>query len=518
MKSAITIFIMATTTAAYAQWQWRMVDSVTSGNFDDHNPQLDHGGLGIWRTWAPFEWLVFERQSDTQSAVCAMKVESCSVVPPLTVPWDSSVTIISSGPSYLLKKYPDICTDFKTINAGVGDSVIAQTLAVWLEMDTRYARPIDSWDVYISYSTGNENVWSIPQLLTNNGEEVKVRPLSDSSFILIWKTDRTLMFTTFWNGIASSPDTLIVTNYDSTEFDCEQVAYPQPTLAWTEKDSLGKVDCLVAQITSLSPVVLSRFDTLSSNGNISNPKFMGYYPRTLTFNVKLGSRLKAVLASRYFDYWLGPWQQVDLAFDSLSDNLNAVTASPPMVLTSSNRSGNGVDTTEITYGLFAWERRSNSDTVIVFMDFSTDTVKSAGYNSKPAISTYAFAATYYEMFPCVWESNRTGRPHIYGRVGLIGGDAVNQPAHRDPSFELLQNYPNPFNPTTTINYRLSTVSQVTLRVYDILGRVVTTLVNGKQTPGEHSATFDAKGYSSGVYFCRLMAGSVIETRKMLFVK
>lgn len=85
-------------------------------------------------------------------------------------------------------------------------------------------------------------------------------------------------------------------------------------------------------------------------------------------------------------------------------------------------------------------------------------------------------------------------------------------------FRLAQNYPNPFNPTTNIDYSLKTASDVTLKVYDVLGREVETLFSGRQTTGTYRYNFDASRLSSGVYFYRLQAGEFVETKKMMLVK
>ena len=86
------------------------------------------------------------------------------------------------------------------------------------------------------------------------------------------------------------------------------------------------------------------------------------------------------------------------------------------------------------------------------------------------------------------------------------------------SYGISQNYPNPFNPSTVIDYQLPMNSFVTLKVYDILGRQVATLVEGKQDAGYHHATFDAANLPSGVYFDRLEAGTYHETKKLLLLK
>ena len=86
------------------------------------------------------------------------------------------------------------------------------------------------------------------------------------------------------------------------------------------------------------------------------------------------------------------------------------------------------------------------------------------------------------------------------------------------SFQLEQNYPNPFNPSTTISYQLSEVSIVKLNVYDILGRQVATLVNGRQNAGNYNVTFNASNLSTGVYFYRLQAGTYSNTKKLMLIK
>jgi uncharacterized protein (DUF1501 family) len=85
-------------------------------------------------------------------------------------------------------------------------------------------------------------------------------------------------------------------------------------------------------------------------------------------------------------------------------------------------------------------------------------------------------------------------------------------------FSLEQNYPNPFNPTTTIRYQIPAETGVRLEVFDDSGGSVEVLVDGVQSAGIHEMRFDARNRASGVYFCRLRAGSYTETRKMVLVR
>lgn len=85
-------------------------------------------------------------------------------------------------------------------------------------------------------------------------------------------------------------------------------------------------------------------------------------------------------------------------------------------------------------------------------------------------------------------------------------------------FELAQNYPNPFNPATRFEFQIAQPAFVTLKVYDVLGREVATLVNETRLPGKYSVEWDATGEPSGVYYSRLRSGTFLETRKLVLIR
>jgi len=80
------------------------------------------------------------------------------------------------------------------------------------------------------------------------------------------------------------------------------------------------------------------------------------------------------------------------------------------------------------------------------------------------------------------------------------------------------NYPNPFNPTTVISYQLPKDGIVIVKVYDILGKEVKSLVNEYKSAGNYTVSFDASHLASGIYFYQLRAGNFISTKKMLLLK
>ena len=87
-----------------------------------------------------------------------------------------------------------------------------------------------------------------------------------------------------------------------------------------------------------------------------------------------------------------------------------------------------------------------------------------------------------------------------------------------PSFKLKQNYPNPFNPSTKIEFQIAKSEFVTLKVYDILGNEVATLVNEEKQPGNYAVNFNAAKFSSGIYFYKIQAGNFTDTKKLALIK
>jgi hypothetical protein len=86
------------------------------------------------------------------------------------------------------------------------------------------------------------------------------------------------------------------------------------------------------------------------------------------------------------------------------------------------------------------------------------------------------------------------------------------------AYKLDQNFPNPFNPTTNITFTIPNDGNVSLKVFDLLGREVATLINEARTAGSYTETFDASRLSSGTYFYRLESGSFVQTKKMIIMK
>jgi hypothetical protein len=112
------------------------------------------------------------------------------------------------------------------------------------------------------------------------------------------------------------------------------------------------------------------------------------------------------------------------------------------------------------------------------------------------------------------------RPQGWGQLEVINGPqgVAKEDDGLPKEFKLYTNYPNPFNPSTIIRYDLKQDVQVTLKVYNVLGQEVTTLVNERQKAGRYSTRFDGGRYASGMYIYQIQAGPFVKAVKMLLLK
>ena len=124
----------------------------------------------------------------------------------------------------------------------------------------------------------------------------------------------------------------------------------------------------------------------------------------------------------------------------------------------------------------------------------------------------------------IWTDTRNGfsNDDIYGQYVTSEGTLSSVEEYCSGiipvQFILSQNYPNPFNPSTLIKYSVPIVTQVTIKVYDIIGNEIETLVDEEKAAGTYQLTYYAEQLPAGVYFYKVQAGNLVETKKMVLLK
>jgi len=115
---------------------------------------------------------------------------------------------------------------------------------------------------------------------------------------------------------------------------------------------------------------------------------------------------------------------------------------------------------------------------------------------------------------------------VHFSSGMIGaftassstGIEVGKSSLRPDGFSMRQNYPNPFNPSTNLSFSIASKSFVSMKVFNVIGREVATIVFEELSPGNYTRQWHANGFASGFYFCRLQAGAISETKTLILLK
>jgi hypothetical protein len=189
-------------------------------------------------------------------------------------------------------------------------------------------------------------------------------------------------------------------------------------------------------------------------------------------------------------------------------------------------------------GFYKLNTSANDKILIILAMYTGETGVGAGVIQLNAAASYTEFA-----FPIVYDQGFSGTPDRCGiaiqitdatgsgttvTLGsemyiddlLLSMDVVSEVENeiQPLTFQLEQNYPNPFNPSTKISFQISQNDFVSLKVYNILGNEVATLVNENKSAGKYEVSFDASSLSSGTYFYKLQTGSFVESKKMILLK
>jgi hypothetical protein len=279
----------------------------------------------------------------------------------------------------------------------------------------------------------------------------------------------------------------------------------QSVLPFTYKDALDSLAAHVGTFSAPRTLKMVQASGIDSTGKASYWEFdyTGIdLAHSFTFDVEtFGVRVRTMDAGQYS--WVVQTKPIGA--------LPTVAAVDTFLARAERQGGKAYRPVPMTWNGFD-VRLSLGDIMIVgFNDMISDTSKfylgltywygTQGQNQQITYGQRRFVADY-----------TTGS--ILGTTGVSPAGEKGLPAR----YSLEQNYPNPFNPATNVEFNLPATSQVQLRVYNMLGQEVATLVNGTVVAGHHAVSFDGSHLASGIYLYRLVAGTYVSTMKMVLLK
>jgi hypothetical protein len=482
---------------------WSPPVQITSGTYDDVHPSF--GSSSFFSSDPQEEWLAFTRLGSNGSKICVMQTQQHGLA------WVDTVYDITNDSTI---------NDLASLARYCPYSSAERTMLVWQKGESNS-------DIYYSYNLGG--VWSPPAPITIDHDHNRTPNLAqgDSVFGAVWERKGRIMFAEFRDGSWTPPVT-VTPVMDSSNF-FPQIRYPasygnsrfRPVIVW-EKVKLPDTSRAVLYTVGLDSS-WSTPDTIAWSGDNRNPKFIKLEFPSL-FHVSWESKG----TGDWEVYGSGAYiQSFPFSISWIYRNWN-ITSNPGV----DERNGCFATVSEITdqnipsiffpYAYGCWEKTSGlSDSIMV---------SRGDYQLQTSFGTLDGATNHHPDISCglgwftrrvwlVWENSVSGHSKLYGSTAEVAVVSVgDEGPSRPESYVLLQNYPNPFNPSTMINYQLATSGLVTLKVFDVLGREVGTLVNEKKEVGDHHVSFNGAGLPSGVYFYRLVVDKFATTRKMVLLK
>lgn len=503
MKKFILLFLMLYGTAAFSQQDspFGKVDTVTAGEWEDSNPVLLRGMAG-WYSDEYSSMMLFIRNGDSTSSILSKRYNVGEIG------WDSSAEVIYQSPIKNSIQH----LDFSAAHYYGNSSYHSFALAVWETNQDGKS------NILYCLKKENDSVWSEPFVLSNDSVDAfnpRVSIASDSMMIILWRQGNVLLYCLVNSSGKTDPDTVGIAASEAFEYDISG-RFGDGVVVWTNADTLLNNTIHLRPFTHYPEFSFTDEETIPFDGEVYHPRIVqGMYGlRTFLYETSIAGKHEIMFYPGY--YW-GTYPSENVSQDTLADDRNPDSFVSPVVTT--NDIGSSQSVFPYYSGLLVYEKYSGEDSMLIFNRWDyIDSVKSSGYNRNACIGGDMYYTGGRLNVLTVWESNRTGRSHIYSRVSEILIDNVADEPNEPGSFTLEQNYPNPFNPATTIQFTLPKSVFVSLRIYDRLGRTISTLVNENMPPGKHSKTWNAKNISSGVYFYVLKAGTFQQVKKLILLK
>ncbi len=501
-KMLIVILLMLICNVAISQTGfWNKSQRVTTG-FVDKNPSFDTKRPYNWGT-ANFTFLIFERWSSLNTSnICVTKFG-----------YDSSF----GGVQYLtnnnkLNKNPKIA--YKMVSSY--GNTLTNAMAVWEVYENSRTN--------IYGATYNNNVWSAPYPIdTSSGNKANPYISYNSAlsnyylYSIVYEKDGDIIYKNYESVLNATWNEFNLTTSETENCRnpkvASDIALLLPHFVVFEKQKPNG-DYGLYYKKSTTAYIWSG-DTISTIGNIKGSYIANGSINTIGVAYESNKSGKWGLYATDYSNYYGTVSQSSLIVQSPMYNYRNVTN---FLI---------ANITDYTGGLNCYVRQAANSTKIMTAgstfnsfidsltvgDSSSKTIITLGNGILSNINNYAI------MIWMVFDKDSAGFSTLNARGKSFLLSGINLISTEIPSaFSLSQNYPNPFNAMTNVKFQIANSGNVKIKVFDILGKEVATLVNESLQPGTYETTFDASNLSSGIYFYQLRSDNFIQTKKLTLIR
>jgi hypothetical protein len=492
MRTVILISLLAASiTAANSQVTWTNPVPIANTNANDVHPAIANSQGWMFQGE---EILAFSRNGKD---ICILRTTGNGAS------WSDTVKYITTDSAD--NDYPSL------YHMGSGQPSTEIGMLVW------QSRKNGNLDIYASKY--GQLLWSAPQRITTSIEDDRYPDVTwmSNQYFLVWEQRGRIVFSEY-DGLAWSAPQFVTPTGDTLN-SLPQVGVVsislnyQPFVIWERRKGADTTSALMYSYRN--GTAWTNPDTLVYAGNNRRPRFFKYSgTRGVVWEKKFlnltlcYSGEGSMFSGRFQLQNVSPWTSYPENQRNLSVNgFMIITASPHYAW----------------HAVSAWEGQTMGlDSIEVGTGYSMSSTQKlsandASANRNPDVSQGTVVASGVRIW-VVWEANVSDKWQLYGSNTIIIIDDVGETTETPNNFRLEQNYPNPFNPATKISYQLPARSQVSLKVFDVLGREVAALVNEEKNAGTYSTVWNVRNAASGVYFYCLQAGSFTDTKKLILMK
>jgi len=486
---------------------WDRTKRITSG-FIDKNPSFDTKRPENYGT-GDLAFLVFERWSSTNAAnICFIKFNFDSAF--------GGVQYLTNN--NLLNKNPKIA--FKALQ-GFG-LPLTNAMVVWEVYENSQSN--------IYGATYNNNVWSAPYPIdTSSGNKTNPHisynsaTSSNDLYSIVYEKDGDIIYKNFECNLRATWN-----EYNLTSSEPENCRNPKVSsqinyamfhfVSYEKQKPNGDYKLCYKKATTS---YIWNGDTLTTIGKIKNSNIASSMAGYVSVTYESDKSGKWGLYVTDHSNYNGTSPSYVIVQSPVFNYRNTMNALLPVITDYQGfMNCNIKQTINATKIMTAGGSFTNFLDSITVGDSSSKTVMTLGNGIKNT-------ANYDYMFWMVFDKDSAGLSTLNARGKIFGIAGINQISSDVPtSFSLEQNYPNPFNPSTVIRFNIPERflpgarrnDRVVLKVYDVMGREVQTLVNEKLNAGSYEVTFDGSGLNSGVYFYRIETENYTETKRMILLR
>jgi hypothetical protein len=373
----------------------------------------------------------------------------------------------------------------------------------------------------LMYTTRSNEIWNQPALITTQGagdHNPYVAPF-DSGVGVVWQRNGRIMYSRYVAGAWSPPEYVTATN---DTLNCNpKLHYQQnfPVVLWLKRKAPDTTFSLYTSTKRASG--WRQPDTIAFSGDnrqaaFFKPNFAGSM-FAICWTRAIGSGWEVVATSGNYTFdtlQRGVIERLS-TLQRLGRNVSPSANWSPIPITASNP-------TTVWHTVSAWHQSALEGNGIAATRWAGSSYRlftgsNASTYRNPEVSIGAFSFPYLRIW-VVWEGMESNKWKLYGANTLFTLTSVEGQDVTPKEPTLYQNYPNPFNPSTTIRFEVAGSGFVSLKVFDVLGREVATLVNEERMPGRYERVFQAEGLPSGLYVYQLKTHKNVATRKLLLLK